>query len=177
MKQTANYQLNQWEQADRILMADFNADNLKVDGALAGLQTALSAETAALAARIDALTAALEAKSPFVKLKEVYVPENKRNVTMDLSDIDWSEWQAVYLDCDCPLSESASLRLNTSNGPSFASFGIKTVKSPEQRITFPVGRLPGRLAAGSVTYGEIKALVWGDGVLYAGTTLTLWGLK
>lgn len=51
MKNTANYQLNQWEQADRILMADFNADNLKVDGALAGLQTTVTAQTAELAKR------------------------------------------------------------------------------------------------------------------------------
>ena len=34
MKQTSNYQLNQWEKTDRILMEDFNGDNAKVDAAL-----------------------------------------------------------------------------------------------------------------------------------------------
>ena len=32
---TPNYQLSQWERDDRILMEDFNADNAKIDGALA----------------------------------------------------------------------------------------------------------------------------------------------
>ena len=32
---TTNYQLNQWEKTDRILMDDFNADNEKIDAALA----------------------------------------------------------------------------------------------------------------------------------------------
>ena len=32
---TANYQLNQWDAEDKVLRADFNADNLKIDGALA----------------------------------------------------------------------------------------------------------------------------------------------
>ena len=35
LNQTANYQLNQWETTDRILMADFNSDNAKLDGLLA----------------------------------------------------------------------------------------------------------------------------------------------
>ena len=32
---TANYQLNQWVGSDPVLMADFNADNQKIDAALA----------------------------------------------------------------------------------------------------------------------------------------------
>ena len=38
MNQTTNYQLSQWESTDRILMADFNADNAKLDGLLAELE-------------------------------------------------------------------------------------------------------------------------------------------
>ena len=34
--QTPNYQLNQWSRDDRILMEDFNADNAKLDVAIAG---------------------------------------------------------------------------------------------------------------------------------------------
>ena len=34
MKQTQNYQLNQWEKTDRIKMEDFNGDNEKIDVAL-----------------------------------------------------------------------------------------------------------------------------------------------
>lgn len=35
--QTANYQLSQWEPGDQVLRADFNADNTKLDAALAVL--------------------------------------------------------------------------------------------------------------------------------------------
>ena len=33
--QTTNYQLNQWEPTDQVLRTDFNADNAKLDAALA----------------------------------------------------------------------------------------------------------------------------------------------
>ena len=35
MNHTTNYQLNQWAKSDRIRMDDFNADNQKIDAALA----------------------------------------------------------------------------------------------------------------------------------------------
>ena len=35
MTKTTNYQLNQWAKSDRIMMDDFNADNQKIDAALA----------------------------------------------------------------------------------------------------------------------------------------------
>ena len=36
MNQTTNFGLNQWNSTDRIQMEDFNADNAKIDAALAG---------------------------------------------------------------------------------------------------------------------------------------------
>ena len=37
MNQTINFGLNQWSSTDRIRMEDFNADNAKIDAALAGI--------------------------------------------------------------------------------------------------------------------------------------------
>ena len=37
MTKTTNYQLNQWAKSDRIMMDDFNADNLKIDAALCSM--------------------------------------------------------------------------------------------------------------------------------------------
>ena len=37
MQKTTNYQLNQWDKTDRIQMEDFNADNAKIEAALAGM--------------------------------------------------------------------------------------------------------------------------------------------
>lgn len=52
MKQTENYQLNQWEKADRIQMEDFNADNAKIDAALHGTMQKLTEDTAQLRASV-----------------------------------------------------------------------------------------------------------------------------
>ena len=41
MNYTKNYQLNQWEPADRVLRTDFNEDNRKIDAALHTMQGAL----------------------------------------------------------------------------------------------------------------------------------------
>ena len=39
MTHTTNFQLSQWAKSDRIQMADFNADNQKIDEALAAFST------------------------------------------------------------------------------------------------------------------------------------------
>ncbi|WP_300347465.1 hypothetical protein [uncultured Oscillibacter sp.] len=51
--QTPNYNLNQWSKDDRVLMEDFNADNAKIDAALAGKADAavLTALTQAVAGK------------------------------------------------------------------------------------------------------------------------------
>ncbi|MCI9331272.1 MAG: hypothetical protein HFG05_03760 [Oscillibacter sp.] len=38
MKQTEDYQLNQWDLSDRVRMEDFNADNAKIAAALSGME-------------------------------------------------------------------------------------------------------------------------------------------
>ena len=48
MEQTSNYQLNQWDKTDRIQMEDFNADNAKIDAALAAEAEAREAADTAL---------------------------------------------------------------------------------------------------------------------------------
>ena len=45
--QTTNYQLSQWAKSDQVKMEDFNADNAKIDGALASQAEALAVLTAA----------------------------------------------------------------------------------------------------------------------------------
>lgn len=43
-EQTGNYNLSQWAGADRILLADFNSDNAKIDTALKALADAVAAK-------------------------------------------------------------------------------------------------------------------------------------
>ena len=57
MTKTENYQLNQWDAADPFRREDFNADNAKLDAALAALQQ--TAESKADAEDVAALAAGL----------------------------------------------------------------------------------------------------------------------
>lgn len=58
---TANYQLSQWASTDRILMADFNSDNAKIDTALSALAEAVAAK--ADGAAVTALAEAVNGKA------------------------------------------------------------------------------------------------------------------
>ena len=51
--QTANYQLNQWEAEDKVLRTEFNADNAKLDAALAAHDGELAAHAAALEDKLE----------------------------------------------------------------------------------------------------------------------------
>lgn len=57
MDHTTNHQLSQWENTDRVLMEDFNADNAKIDAALRAEADARAAETQARAAADAELSA------------------------------------------------------------------------------------------------------------------------
>ena len=52
--QTTNYELNQWLSADQVLRTDFNADNAKLDAALADLEADVSEKASQTA--LDALS-------------------------------------------------------------------------------------------------------------------------
>ena len=52
---TTNYNLNQWEAADKVLRADFNADNAKIDAALKANADGIAANAAELAEHAAAL--------------------------------------------------------------------------------------------------------------------------
>ena len=57
--QTPNYALNQWERDDRVLMEDFNADNAKIDTALAAEAKARAAADSTINTTLSTHSAAL----------------------------------------------------------------------------------------------------------------------
>ena len=91
MKQTEHYKLSQWEKTDRIMMDDFNRDNANIETALVSAFAAVTAETAARTADVAVLTA----KSPFVKLREIVTAQSAAQVNLDLSDINFADWQVL----------------------------------------------------------------------------------
>lgn len=68
MNHTQTYELNQWEDSDRILRTDFNADNQKLENALG-------------------------AKLQYYKLKEVVTQEKAARVEVDVTDINFADWK------------------------------------------------------------------------------------
>lgn len=85
MKQTENYQLNQWEAGDRILMADFNNDNAKIEAALA-----------------DKL-----GKSQMIA--QMTIGSGVREYYADLSGVDWNAWEIVMVTLDMPPLSDTSI--------------------------------------------------------------------
>ena len=74
MKKTANYGLNLWEKTDRIQMEDFNADNAKIEAALAA--------------------------NPFLKLIDTTIDTDCETFDIDLSSIDMSCFAQLILHCE-----------------------------------------------------------------------------
>ena len=71
MKQTANYQLNQWEASDRIRREDFNRDNANIESGMVALQDAVAQEAQARQTGDATVSAELNARVdavPFVLL-------------------------------------------------------------------------------------------------------------
>lgn len=72
MLQTTNYQLNQWEKPDRILMDDFNRDNEKIDAALAAM--------------------------PLRKLMDITTEQDVTQVDLDLSGLDLTPYSSLQVE-------------------------------------------------------------------------------
>ena len=94
MNKTANFQLNQWEKTDRIMMEDFNRDNAAIDAALKANADKVAAETAAREAGISALQTALGKKAGLQLIQTVPFPEGGSSADKPLT-IQWSDWAIV----------------------------------------------------------------------------------
>lgn len=90
MNKTANFQLNQWEKTDRIMMEDFNRDNAAIDAALKSNAEAVAAETAAR----EAADTALGKKAGLQLIQTVPFPEGGSSADKPLT-IQWSDWAIV----------------------------------------------------------------------------------
>ena len=126
MTKTTNYQLNQWEKSDRILMDDFNADNAIID--------------AALFSKLGRLQ----------KIKEIPVDHDlsgssdRRTVTVKLNDIDWDKWYLVAAILPCSgASRTDTMHIQFSNISVIGGTGgILAEGKPSSRgcVFLPMGR-------------------------------------
>ena len=178
MTKTTNYQLPKWEKTDRIQMSDFNDMTATLDEALHGLAVSAEAAQAAAdseaAARAAAITA-LENKSSLHFIKEVTVSTTAADYALNLSDIDWVNWQKIHIDvftgCDNGSEVAAFANGNSSvcsRRPwgsvnnctyQFLSFGTGGSVSYRGRITFEVRKMPNRNIGGSFEYDRFSASI------------------
>ena len=93
---TANYNLCQWEPTDQVLCTDFNADNAKLDTALSDHAQKLS-----------------KALSHAQLIKTGQIQGLTRQYALDVSDINWNEWEYVLFTYD---RGGATNRLDGTDG-------------------------------------------------------------
>ena len=84
---TENYELSQWEPTDPVLRRDFNADNLKLDGALHTLDTSLSALTTSLSGKLG--------RSEIIETKTRGT--TGAGHTLNFPSLNWDEWEYVCM--------------------------------------------------------------------------------
>lgn len=123
-QQTPNYNLNQWEKTDRIMMDDFNADNEKLDAAL------------------------LSKLGKAQIIKTIPVNSAERQLDIDLRDVDWSKWDTVGIfynaynhfsdDTDTAVAVGGSPTSATSWGVSGESYFFMGKPSPTIILLFPL---------------------------------------
>ena len=185
MLKTENFLLNQWEETDRIMRVDFNADNAAVDTALWELSQ----------------------KGGLTRLKTFTTTEQISDgsaFTMDVQDINWGEWQAVW--ADFALLGHGGMLLYPNGDTEAASshyyVGSTTYQSlagslecrsgTVTRVEFPVcGRgdaairtfcvYQGLTGSSDLTYQSLLSLhlrpAHESYYMNAGSTITFWGIK
>ena len=118
MNQTENLSLPQWEADDRIMRTDFNEAFQKLDAAVGTLGTDKVSASAldALSARVSALEG-----SSLTLLKDVTVSASCTGYSLDLSDINWAQWQKVHIDFYVGGSEGNEVAAIANNNASICS--------------------------------------------------------
>lgn len=171
MKKTQNCQLNQWDGDDRIMREDFNADNAKIDAALAAEEQARKRDR-------TELDAAVAQAARFVKLLDITLSVDTEYVEADISSITWGNWQNVHLDIDLHNGSQGYLFVNKivegnydCNRISYLYLGGQ----PQSRLTMAVGKMPGREICSGVAYRDAKKLIFTGAHFNAQGKIVIWG--
>lgn len=109
--------LSQWVLSDAFLMEDFNADNAKIDAAVAGVDQKINN---GLASAAQNLSAGLAKKAEIVLLRDLSLNgSSTQEFDISVSDIAFGDYLLVVLDFGS--IESCAMRLNSSTSASYNS--------------------------------------------------------
>lgn len=169
--------LNQWVLSDPFLMDDVNEDNRRIDEELGRLS----------------------AKSCIEKLKTITTTaSNVTQIDIDVSDINFNDWQYVFL--DAVTVQSCNIRANNNQyGSNYMGFGntqwitysLASVSSGTRLIFLPHMGASSQLAViatgtcfsfgfGGPSFAGISTLNFvasGGNTFSAGNKFTFWGVK
>ena len=145
MRQTANYQLSQWDPEDRILREDFNGDNQ----------------------RIDETMAALKAGNYFEKLADVTTTQSCQQLDVDLSGVDFTQYDRLIIHAMIKTDSTniGYLRINSLSDPAaynrsvalatFATVYNSGTGMGDVDLIFGPG-ISGRCRTSSLATGEVE---------------------
>ena len=85
MNKTANFELNQWDKTDRIMMEDFNTDNLRIDYAIRDSQFRVKLGEAELTEDAAALTLTVENPADYCELAICYRAAGSKAMLLTLN--------------------------------------------------------------------------------------------
>lgn len=180
MKRTDSYQLNQWEKSDRILMEDFNGDNLKIDSALKGQAEGLAAETAARQALANSVRLQTISSQSFSTAST--------SLKVSLAGINWSSFRCVHMLVNVKLTDNTQYHAYLDADAS-CTLAFRCL-SPLHVVFWPLcdsGRTVDGVAHGgsgfftssSLTYRNITTLSMlvqtSGGLFLSGTNVILYG--
>ena len=184
MNKTANFQLNQWEKTDRIMMEDFNRDNAALDAALKSSADAITAETAAR----EAADTTLGKKAGLQLIQTVPFPEGGSSADKPLT-IQWSDWAIVLAVYQEPSDgRSYTLSFTTANakvhpiiydGPDVQTcalyFPLYDQSRPVRGLLWSAEKLSYTTTYEALTGIQLKANT--DSGSIAGAKVTLYGIR
>ena len=178
MNKTPNYSLNQWDPTDRILMEDFNADNAQIEAALDGKL----------------------GRSRLIR--QVTVEKNAQSVYVDLSDVDWNDWEYVVVTYTitqqtdtnayiiCALKDRDKRAIQAASSAPDASSNISRhlpgpffmALLPRHDSANPIQAIcvaeTSSFGYSATSFAELAFLQFVQSSIFiAGTTFTVWGVK
>ncbi|WP_298025319.1 hypothetical protein [uncultured Dysosmobacter sp.] len=177
---TTHYSLSQWQATDEVVRTDFNADNAKIDEALNGLRTDVDGKTG---------------RSEIIR--EIELAEDTQRAVIDLTGMDWSQWECVFFSLACRSSMSnAGLAVgvngfsasghSSASGSAFYSdypspflMALLPRHRPESPVQAVVFATKGGFAYAECTFRELRDLTiaYNADKLQKGTKITLWGIR
>jgi hypothetical protein len=185
LQQTTNYQLCQWDAADRILRTDFNSDNEKIDAAIQQQADAIAAEAATREALAGTVGTHL--------LHRVTTAESASAVEVVLPGVSWNAWRMVYLIITASPAGSTAMNIYTNGSTSSSNRMGGPQYFPASLLLFPLfnsqlrvsgicfgDSTPSPFLISGVTYSsltKIRLAGFSDKIINAGTQLDFWGVK